>query len=128
MTEKGTKTRQCYLSAAGLTAVRAYLRVRPLVDHDYVLVGRTGAPLTPSGIRQALQRLSKATGVERCNPHAFRHAYAREMLEAGVDLKTVSDLMGHSSIVVTADNYAIWANRELEEKARKATRRRNLWK
>jgi len=129
VTEKGAKSRAVYLTGAGIAALRNWLRVRPCdVNHDYVFTSlRGGARLTGSGIYQALARVARACGVERFNPHAFRHAFAREMLNAGLSLEVVADLMGHSSVSVTADSYAIWTKRELEEKHFQAARKRGLW-
>lgn len=128
VTEKGDKTRPVYLSADGVTALREWLRVRPNADHEFVFTGRHGEPLTPGGIYQALARLADVAGVERANPHAFRHAFARELLNAGLSLDSVSDLMGHSGVAITAESYAVWTQSELKKKHRDAVQRRNLWR
>lgn len=128
VTEKGDKTRTVYLSADGVTALREWLRVRPNADHEFVFTGRHGEPLTPGGIYQALARLADVAGVERANPHAFRHAFARELLNAGLSLDSVSDLMGHSGVAITAESYAVWTQSELKKKHRDAVQRRNLWR
>jgi len=39
------------------------------------------------------------------NIHAFRHAFATNLIEAGADVKTVSYLMGHASVKITMDTY-----------------------
>ncbi len=52
----------------------------------------------------------------RFNPHAFRHAFARDMLDNGADLATVSQLLGHRSIETTARFYARWSDEELHRK------------
>ena len=127
VTEKGEKTRPVYLTPAGIDAVRDWLRVRPMTDHNSLWTGRTTQPLTTCGIYQALKRLAKQCNVQRFNPHAFRHAYAREMLNAGLSLDAVAGLMGHSSVAITAENYAIWTQKELADKQRDAARKRNLW-
>lgn len=128
VTEKGEKTRPVYLLPEGVTALREWLRVRPNVDHDSVFVGRSGEPLTHTGIYQALMRLAEQAGVERANPHSFRHAFARELLNAGLSLEAVSDLMGHSGVAITAENYAVWTQSELRKKHKEAGQRRNLWR
>ena len=127
VTEKGNKTRQVYLLEAGCAALQAWLQVRPEVDHDFVFTGRSGTQLTTTGIYQALRRLADLAGVDRANPHSFRHAFARGMLDAGLSLEAVSDLMGHSSIVVTAESYAVWTKSELRVKHKAAGKRRGLW-
>lgn len=128
VTEKGGKTRPVYLLPEGITALREWLRMRPNVEHEFVFTGRSGDPLTPGGIYQALARLADAAGVARANPHAFRHAFARELLNAGLSLEAVSDLMGHSGVAITADSYAVWTQSELRKKHRDAGMRRNLWR
>ncbi len=128
VTEKGEKTRPVYLLPEGVTALREWLKLRPNVEHEFVFTSRSGDPLTPGGIYQALSRLADATGVERANPHAFRHAFARELLNAGLSLEAVSELMGHSGVAITADSYAVWTKSELRKKHRDASMRRNLWR
>jgi len=52
-----------------------------------------------------LKRRAKRAGVQgRSNPHAFRHAFAREYLMSGGDLATLYQLMGHGSVKVTKAN------------------------
>jgi len=64
-----------------------------------------------------IRRRAKEAGISgRVNPHAFRHAFARDYLLNGGDLATVSELMGHSGLDVTKDNYAIFNVRELQAK------------
>ncbi len=126
--EKGQKTRPVYLLPEGVEALREWLDSRPNVGHDFVFTSRYGNPMTAGGIYQALARLAEIAGVERSNPHAFRHAFARELLNAGLSLEAVSDLMGHSSVAVTAESYAIWTKSELRKKHRDASVRRNLWR
>ena len=67
-----------------------------------------------------LRRRAKRAGVEGpFNPHSFRHAFARHFLMSGGDLGTLADLMGHSSVEVTKNSYAIFTERELKEKHRR---------
>ena len=67
-----------------------------------------------------LKRLAKRAGVNgRFNPHAFRHGWARGALKNGADLGTVSQILGHSSIQVTAEFYARWADEELAQRHQK---------
>lgn len=120
VTEKGGKTRPVYLTEDGGIALQSWLNIRPNVDNNAVFITeRTGTPLSTCGIYQALKRLAKTANVKRFNPHSFRHAFAREMLNSGASLDTVSDLLGHSGITVTAENYAIWTKDEIKNKHHK---------
>src|SRR5438270_326871 len=65
--------------------------------------GAPGAALDPGAINQLLNRLAqKANTTGPHNPHAFRHAFARDYLLNGGDLASLSKLMGHENIEVTA--------------------------
>lgn len=120
VTEKGNKTRFVYLSPVTIEKVKAWLAVRARV------VGKHGSPallisvqghgkFSQAAIGQRLSQIAARAGIkERHNPHSFRHAFARDLLNAGADLSRVSQLMGHASMAVTADYYARWADRELQ--------------
>jgi site-specific recombinase XerD len=62
-----------------------------------------GRPLYPQYVRLLLQRLAAKADIDkRVHPHGLRHTFADELRRAGVDVVTISKLLGHSSIVVTA--------------------------
>lgn len=109
------KARTVYMTSETVKALNAYLKVRHS-DTDLVFVGEKGG-LRASGVHQVLERLAQRAGVtEHFNPHAFRHGFAREMLNNGADLATVSQWLGHEDIFITARFYARWADAELKEK------------
>ena len=99
-------------------ALAAWLEARPMVKHTAIfcsISGHTsGAPLTPAGLHRVLYELKTKAGiVGRLNPHSLRHMFAREQIRNGNDLATVSQLLGHSSVSVTADFYAVFNTHEL---------------
>jgi site-specific recombinase XerD len=112
----GLRPRAVYLGARGRADLEAWLEERDDAS-DYVFVSQRGGPLTTGGLYQVLKRLARKAGVEgRYNPHAFRHAFVRGALDNGADLGTVSQLAGHSSVMVTGDIYGRWADQELAER------------
>lgn len=117
VTEKG-KSRMVFFNAASRAALDLWLRVRSSlpVQSDALFIRRDGLPLSRKGVYSLLNRLAATAGVEglRFNPHAFRHAFARDTLRAGADLSEVSQMMGHSGLAVTSDYYARWLPSELK--------------
>jgi integrase len=69
--------------------------------------GTTTAEDAPSYFHKMYRRVFKAAGIE-ASSHDFRHTYAIELLKAGVDIRTVSKALGHSSIQVTERYYSKW--------------------
>ena len=111
----GKKSRLVFCGPQTVAALYAWLAVRPDQDSgdDHVFLGQRG-PLSEGGVYQVLRRLAKKAGIGgRFNPHAFRHAFARGALENGMDLGSVSQLLGHSNINVTAEFYGRWTKDEL---------------
>ncbi len=60
----------------------------------------TGTRLTYNGLRELLRRRARAAGVDEPSPHDFRRGFALAMLRAGVDVLSISRLMGHTSLAV----------------------------
>jgi len=70
-----------------------------------VFTGLGGDPLAPDRLTRHFRALAKAAGLPPVRLHDLRHGAATLALAAGVELKVVQDMMGHASIVLTADTY-----------------------
>ena len=82
----------------------------------YVFTCLNGDPMAPDRLSRTFRRLSDEAGLPPVRLHDLRHGAATLALAAGADLKVVQDMLGHSSIVLTADTYTS----VLTEVARKA--------
>ena len=99
---KGQKDRFVPLSPRLLEQLRAYwIKYRP--TGSLLFPGKTPEkPYADTSIRKALKAAAvKAAIKKRVYPHVLRHSYATGLLEAGVDLLTISRLLGHSSFATT---------------------------
>lgn len=74
-------------------------------DSVYVL-GCGDKPADPRAIQRRFTRLVSSVGLVGVHFHTLRHTFATRMLELGVDVKTVSVLLGHSSTRITLEFYA----------------------
>jgi integrase len=77
----------------------------PIGGGGFVFAGSTGQPLREDTISKQWQRTLARLNVPRVRLYDARHTAATLMLEANVPLKQVSDRLGHSSIMLTADVY-----------------------
>ena len=64
-----------------------------------------GTPVDPRDFLRVIEDAAKAAGVDGVGVHTLRHSAAVGWLEAGVHIKAVADMLGHSSISVTGDIY-----------------------
>ncbi len=98
---KGSKERVVPASPRLLDELREYWKqTRP---HNYLFPGKTpDVPLSSATIQKAYKLALAKAGIKKAaTPHTMRHSWATGMLEAGVDLLTISKLLGHSSFVTT---------------------------
>lgn len=111
VTGKGNRTRRVPLRPATMSAVESYWKAegRPSPGpHEpiFMTLARHGPwpkrRLTYKSIYRLIQRVSKSAMIRRrISPHVCRHSFAVSLLDEGVDLRTVQDLLGHSSIMTT---------------------------
>jgi hypothetical protein len=72
---------------------------------SYLFTTPDGSPLHPDWLTRRFRRLVTLSGLPPVRLHDLRHGAASLALAAGADLKTVQALLGHASIVLTADTY-----------------------
>jgi len=121
VTEKGTKSRPVMFSPITGEAIGDWVETRSVSSAWVFPNSKTGDALHTTGVNQIIRRLAKRAGeIDGCsNPHAFRHAFAREYILNGGDLATLSDLLGHSNVNVTKSFYSRFEFKELKRKHRK---------
>ena len=102
---KGNRERLVYLVDSGVQALlKRYLKEHRglLPDSDALLLTSRTTPATPDFVRRNLHALVGRAGInKRVTPHMLRHSAATHLLEAGVDIRFVQRLLGHSSISTT---------------------------
>ncbi|KRM21958.1 tyrosine recombinase XerC [Latilactobacillus graminis] len=87
---------------AYLKAGRVQLMAKKQLDHDVVFVNHRGTPITSRGIEYILDQIIKKTSLTSdIHPHMIRHTFATHLLDHGADLRTVQELLGHSSLSTT---------------------------
>lgn len=70
-------------------------------EEPFFTTVRGHAELTPDTIGNFFSRLKKRSGVNKLHPHLLRHTFASAFILGGGDLRTLQNLMGHSSVSVT---------------------------
>jgi len=70
--------------------------------HQTVFINRHGAPITGGGVEYVLNQIVKKSSLTAdIHPHMLRHTFATQMLNNGADLRTVQELLGHTSLSTT---------------------------
>ncbi|MCL4515485.1 MAG: tyrosine recombinase XerC [Firmicutes bacterium] len=118
---KGNKDRMVPLADQTANAIRNYLKVRPEATKDPALfLSRLKTRLTTTMINKLLKGYVAKAGIEKpISAHCLRHTCATHLLEGGADLRTVQEILGHSSIATT-QIYTSVSNRHLEKVYKKA--------
>ena len=100
---KGGKSRSVPLGDKAAEAIDAWLPARrQLGDGPALFVNAAGRRLTPRSVQRLVQRWRAAGGVvPPATPHALRHSFATHLLDGGVDLRSIQELLGHASLAST---------------------------
>ena len=77
-----------------------------LSDDDFVFAHEDGSPLDPSTVTHTFIKVTRKASLTGLRLHDLRHSYASLMLAAGVNVKAISQSMGHANIGITLDTYS----------------------
>jgi integrase/recombinase XerC len=100
VTGKGGKQRVVYLSTQALSALEAWLTIRPRSSDPALFLNRYGRRLSVTGIQKRLAEYCRLAGVS-LTCHQFRHAFGRHLTEAQVPVTTIQRLLGHAQLQTT---------------------------
>lgn len=114
---KGGKERLVPALPAVREAVETYRHLCPYpLEPDLALFrGARGGPLGARAVQSTMERLRAEMGLPAsATPHALRHSFATHLLEAGGDLRTIQELLGHASLSTTQRYTGVEAERLME--------------
>jgi len=119
---KGGKDRVVCVSNDAMKALIEYLRLRPQSETQKIFLVEKGTyrgqPLSIRGIQKRMEYYAKKSGT-KLSCHQLRHTMATQMLNAGAQLVTIQDLLGHSSIRTT-ERYSKVSNLKVQQDYHKA--------
>jgi integrase/recombinase XerD len=69
---------------------------------DYIFGAGEGKPISPRNVQYIVKKAAKAAGIAKdVHPHTLRHCFATHLLEAGVGIRQIQELLGHSNLQTT---------------------------
>lgn len=132
---KGNKERHVPLTPYLKKLLAKYLRVKDRyfddknIKHPNLLLSRTGRPLTKEAMEHVFRQAAENANVResiRCSPHTARHYYAQTNLRNGLDVYSLSRLLGHENINITKRYLQSLQDSSIVEMAVKTSPLRNL--
>lgn len=99
---KGKKERLAPLGGPAIEALQKYLDYRQRSARGPLFVNRFGGRMTARSMQRMLKKYLLAVGLDpSLTPHKLRHSFATHMLDAGADLRSVQELLGHANLSTT---------------------------
>jgi len=81
------------------------LKLKQQANSDIVFCSEKGTHVFPRNFERTFSKVINKAGIDKCNVHTMRHTFATRLFEKDVSVKTVSKLLGHSSVSFTLNFY-----------------------
>ena len=105
--ESPLKTKNSYRTVTiSQQAIEVLKEQKKKTNDTYVFPSPNGGPISPDSVNNMLKRVLERAGIPKVRFHDLRHTFATIALQNGVDIKTVSGMLGHFSAGFTLDTYA----------------------
>ena len=105
--ESPLKTKNSYRAVTiSQQAIEVLKEQKARTNDTYVFPSPNGGPISPDSVNNMLKRVLARAGIPKVRFHDLRHTFATIALQNGVDIKTVSGMLGHFSAGFTLDTYA----------------------
>ena len=105
--EAPLKTKNSYRAVTiSQQAIEVLKQQKAKTNDQYVFPSPNGGPISPDSVNNMLKRVLERAGIPKVRFHDLRHTFATIALQNGVDIKTVSGMLGHFSAGFTLDTYA----------------------
>lgn len=117
VTGKGNKQRIVPVLPIVCDAIKVYIDACPFSEQpdEPLFVGARGGRLNAGVVQRQMRKIRDQLGLPNtATPHALRHSFATHLLGAGGDLRTIQELLGHSSLSTTQRYTSVDAKRLLE--------------
>lgn len=110
---KGNKERIAFLGESATISLEAYLMVRPnvqgnagggsgAVEEKPVFTGKRGGRISERAVQRIVKKYVVKSGINKTpTPHSLRHSFATHLLDAGVDLRSIQEMLGHEKLSTT---------------------------
>ncbi len=121
VTRKGGDEQEIFMPPQVCEELKNYVEQRKkidAIDKDALFIGRNKKRLTIAAVELNLKKYCNMAGIfdpDKTRPHALRRTFACQLLEDGIDIKMVAELMGHKNIEVTHKFYAKYSQKAKKE-------------
>ena len=132
---KGNKERQVGISPILQKQLIIYNRIKKAyfedktIHNDVLFLSRTGRKCTVNTIQNIMNEAGERIGIDdniRCSPHTCRHFYAQTMVKNGIDIYSLSRLLGHGNISITQRYLESMLDKDIVERSIKTSPLMNI--